>query len=130
MINIGKHESEYWISIKKIRSKRSLSLDDVAKATNVSKAQLAQIEKGKQTLLSQLFGKLRLVYAFHFLLYYNRLKNNLKNTKVILLHMLLKMTENIVCTPSFHMIPKEVGNFTKLRWTLVLCIKAMHIQKV
>ncbi|MGE7664241.1 helix-turn-helix domain-containing protein [Ureibacillus composti] len=33
--------------LKKIRSKRSLSLDDVAKATNVSKAQLAQIEKGE-----------------------------------------------------------------------------------
>lgn len=32
--------------LKKIRQLRSLSLDDVAKATNVSKAQLAQIEKG------------------------------------------------------------------------------------
>lgn len=32
--------------LKKIRQQRSLSLDDVAKATNVSKAQLAQIEKG------------------------------------------------------------------------------------
>lgn len=33
--------------LKKIRQQRSLSLDDVAKATNVSKAQLAQIEKGE-----------------------------------------------------------------------------------
>lgn len=33
--------------LKKIRMQRSLSLDDVAKATNVSKAQLAQIEKGE-----------------------------------------------------------------------------------
>lgn len=33
--------------LKKIRQHRSLSLDDVAKATNVSKAQLAQIEKGE-----------------------------------------------------------------------------------
>lgn len=33
--------------LKKIRVQRSLSLDDVAKATNVSKAQLAQIEKGE-----------------------------------------------------------------------------------
>lgn len=33
--------------LKKIRHQRSLSLDDVAKATNVSKAQLAQIEKGE-----------------------------------------------------------------------------------
>lgn len=33
--------------LKKIRQQRSLSLDDVAKTTNVSKAQLAQIEKGE-----------------------------------------------------------------------------------
>ncbi|MEK4228469.1 helix-turn-helix domain-containing protein [Solibacillus sp. FSL H8-0538] len=33
--------------LKKIRQQRSLSLDDVAKATAVSKAQLAQIEKGE-----------------------------------------------------------------------------------
>ncbi|UZN00142.1 helix-turn-helix transcriptional regulator [Lysinibacillus sp. MHQ-1] len=31
--------------LKKIRQQRHLSLDDVAKATGVSKAQLAQIEK-------------------------------------------------------------------------------------
>ncbi|OEC02862.1 transcriptional regulator [Lysinibacillus sphaericus] len=33
--------------LKKIRQQRSVSLDDVAKATGVSKAQLAQIEKGE-----------------------------------------------------------------------------------
>lgn len=33
--------------LKKIRQQRHLSLDDVAKATGVSKAQLAQIEKGE-----------------------------------------------------------------------------------
>ncbi|WP_337993623.1 XRE family transcriptional regulator [Lysinibacillus sp. CNPSo 3705] len=33
--------------LKKIRQQRQLSLDDVAKATGVSKAQLAQIEKGE-----------------------------------------------------------------------------------
>lgn len=35
------------LQLKKIRTQRSLSLDDVAKATSVSKAQLAQIEKGE-----------------------------------------------------------------------------------
>jgi len=35
------------MQLKKIRKERSLSLDDVAKATDVSKAQLAQIEKGE-----------------------------------------------------------------------------------
>lgn len=35
------------LQLKKIRKERSLSLDDVAKATDVSKAQLAQIEKGE-----------------------------------------------------------------------------------
>lgn len=35
------------LELKKIRKQRSLSLDDVAKATDVSKAQLAQIEKGE-----------------------------------------------------------------------------------
>lgn len=33
--------------LKKIRQQRSFSLDDLAKLTNVSKAQLAQIEKGE-----------------------------------------------------------------------------------
>lgn len=33
--------------LKKIRQQRSLSLDDMAKLTGVSKAQLAQIEKGE-----------------------------------------------------------------------------------
>lgn len=35
------------LQLKKIRKERSLSLDEVAKATDVSKAQLAQIEKGE-----------------------------------------------------------------------------------
>ena len=45
--------------LKKIRQQRHLSLDDVAKATGVSKAQLAQIEKERLIRLFQQFGKLQ-----------------------------------------------------------------------
>ena len=35
------------VQLKKIRKQRDLSLDDLAKLTDVSKAQLAQMEKGE-----------------------------------------------------------------------------------
>lgn len=35
------------VQLKKVRHQRAMSLDDIAKITNVSKAQLAQMEKGE-----------------------------------------------------------------------------------
>ena len=56
--------------LKKIRQQRSYSLDDVAKVSGVSKAQLAQIEKGESnptvSTIWKIAGEFFLVESLYF----------------------------------------------------------------
>ncbi|CAM5597901.1 hypothetical protein LSPH24S_09662 [Lysinibacillus sphaericus] len=115
--------------LKKIRQQRSVSLDDVAKATGVSKAQLAQIEKGEAnptvSTIWKIAAGLRISFSSllqppiaHFM------KFSSKNAPHV--------DEDEGRYRVYSIIPyflNEVGNFIKWKWSLVQGVGVKPIQK-